>query len=139
MSADAWRCINGGTLEIDSPTPYRPVAAGLLKTLGIDPVALTKECDDPKLYKSMGLNTGVFFDKETFGVDRLVNTGTRERRFPPGTLKPFLAKTPLSRQGAPRHRAHRGRQRGLLSRPHLRPEEGQALAAVLSRIICCMS
>ena len=29
--------LNGGTLLIDSPTPYSPVADGLLKTLGIDP------------------------------------------------------------------------------------------------------
>ena len=87
--------INGGTLEIDSPTPYRPIAAGLLKALGVDPVALARECNDPKLYQSMGLNTGVFFDKETFGVDRLVNTGTTKRNFPPGTVKPFLAKTPF--------------------------------------------
>jgi spermidine dehydrogenase len=88
--------INGGTLEIDSPTPYGPVAAGMLKTLGVDPVALAKECNDPALYESMGLNAGVFFDKETFGVDKLVNTGSSARRFPPGTLKVFLDKTPLS-------------------------------------------
>ena len=95
-SAGAWSLINGGTLEIDSPTPYRPVAAGLLKTLGVDPVALTKECNDPKLYESLGLNTGVFFDKETFGVDKLVSTGSTKRNFPPGTVKSFLAKTPFS-------------------------------------------
>ena len=29
--------LNGGTLLIDSPNPYSPVADGLLKTLGIDP------------------------------------------------------------------------------------------------------
>ena len=37
--------LNGGTLEIDSPRPYSAVADGLLKTLGIDPPALSKACD----------------------------------------------------------------------------------------------
>ena len=40
--------INGGTLEIDSPYPYSTVADGLMKTLGIDPVALEKECTEPE-------------------------------------------------------------------------------------------
>src|SRR3984885_7051814 len=31
--------LNGGTMLIDSPHPYSAVADGLLKTLGIDPVA----------------------------------------------------------------------------------------------------
>src|ERR1700689_2266894 len=34
--------LNGGTLEIDSPRPYGPIAAGLLTTLGIDVKALAK-------------------------------------------------------------------------------------------------
>ena len=104
--------INGGTLEIDSPTPYRAVAAGLLKTLGVDPVALTKECNDPKLYESMGLNTGVFFDKETFGIDRLGQHRRDERgSFPPGTWKPFSRRRRSRDKVRQRHRAHRGRQR----------------------------
>ncbi len=126
--------INGGTLEIDSPTPYRAIAAGLLKTLGVDPVALTKECNDPKLYESMGLNTGVFFDRETFGVDKLVNTGTRERRLSAGHGQTVSCEDSVLGKSAPRHLAHRGRHGRLLSRPHLRSEEGQALAAVLSRL-----
>src|SRR5277367_6534055 len=62
--------INGGTLDIDSPYPYSAAAGGLLKLLGIDPVKLAKECTDPSVFAGMRL--GVFFDKETFGTDRLV-------------------------------------------------------------------
>jgi len=64
--------MNGGTFSIDSPRPYSAVADGLLKTLGIDPVALTKKCADRNFYSSLGLGTGLFFDRETFGADKLV-------------------------------------------------------------------
>jgi spermidine dehydrogenase len=64
--------INGGTLGIDSPRPYSTVAAGLLNALGIDPVALPAHYSDRGFYPSLGLGPGVFFDKETFGEDRLV-------------------------------------------------------------------
>ena len=89
--------MNGGTLEIDSPRPYSAVADGLLKTLGVDPVALSKACDRDKLYPSLGLGRGVFFDKETFGEDRLV-AGLPSRRHG-GTAaewRAFVARAPLS-------------------------------------------
>jgi spermidine dehydrogenase len=35
--------INGGTMDIDSPRPYSAVADGLLKALGVEPVALSKK------------------------------------------------------------------------------------------------
>jgi spermidine dehydrogenase len=88
--------LNGGTLEIDSPRPYSPVADGLIRSLGIDPVALTKECDKDKLYSSLGLGHGVFFDRQTFGVDRLVAGAPDKFTGAGGSWKEFLAKTPLS-------------------------------------------
>jgi len=64
--------LNGGTLEIDSPRPYGPVAAGLLKTLGIDVAKLIKTTQHLDYYDRLGLKSGAFFDRETFGADKLV-------------------------------------------------------------------
>lgn len=83
---------NGGSAEIDSPFPYSKVAHGLMDELGIFPVELTKNCvQDP--YHD--LKTAIFFDKETFGNDRLV-PGDPVR---PGTAeewRSYLSATPLS-------------------------------------------
>ena len=89
--------LNGGTLEIDSPRPYSRVADGLLKTLGVDPVALTKACDRDELYPSLGLTRAIFFDRETFGEDRLVNglPGQRQKASP-AAWHSFLLRAPLS-------------------------------------------
>lgn len=95
--------LNGGTLEIDSPTPYSREADGLLKKLGIYPEQFEKKFSDPKLYRSLGLRPGVFFNRETFGTDRLVvglpggrwgeHSGSNT-----ASWKAFLARTPLAEQ-----------------------------------------
>jgi len=84
--------MHGGTYEIDSPRPYGAVADGLLKTLGIDPVAMTKKFEDRGFYQKLGLQRGVFFDKENFGIDKLVvqSRGT--------SWAQLLAEAPLSPQ-----------------------------------------
>jgi spermidine dehydrogenase len=64
--------MNGGTLEIDSPRPYSVVAARLLRKLGVDPVKLDATCAKKDFYGSIGLRRGIFFDRETFGSDKLV-------------------------------------------------------------------
>jgi len=95
--------MNGGTQDIDSPYPYSQVADGLLKSLGVDPPTLAKECDDPLVYSSLGLRSAVFFDKETFGADRLAvgNPGggddsNRGARPTIAEWERFVAETPLS-------------------------------------------
>ena len=65
--------INGGTLEIESPQRYNQWAKQLLEDIGVDLDAYRKENEaNDKLYGSLGLRGGHFFDKETFGIDRLV-------------------------------------------------------------------
>jgi spermidine dehydrogenase len=82
--------MNGGTYLIDSPRPYGAVADGLLRTLGVDPVALRKKCADENFYAAHGLARGVFFDRETFGADKLVV------RRKDAAWRDVLAGTPLS-------------------------------------------
>ncbi len=86
---------NGGTVSIESPFPYSPEARGLLTELGIEPAKFEEKYDDSKVYK--GLKSAYFFDKETFGADRLVVGGPAPFGRQGGVSWPdFLAKTPLS-------------------------------------------
>jgi spermidine dehydrogenase len=99
--------LNGGTLLIDSPTPYSAVADGLLKKLGVNPPEFEKKFADHTLYRSLGLRSAVFFDKETFGEDRLAvgiprgawsEEGTDQPKASESAWREFLKKTPLSPQ-----------------------------------------
>jgi spermidine dehydrogenase len=83
------RLMNGGTPSIESPRPYGPIADALLRALGIDVAELAKTVPRPEVHERLGLTNGVFFDRETFGVDRLV-AGV-DRRKPVD----WLAETPL--------------------------------------------
>ena len=96
-------CIaNSGTAGIESPFPYSKEALGLMRGLGIDPPALAAaagKAADRSIFQ--GLQGSYFFDKETFGADRLVVGAPASGRGRGGgaggtTWEEFLAKTPLS-------------------------------------------
>ncbi|MFN8062820.1 MAG: FAD-dependent oxidoreductase [Vicinamibacterales bacterium] len=87
---------NGGTLSIESPFPYSAEARKLMDELRIDPPALSKTSEaagNHEVFK--GLQSATFFDKETFGADRLV-VGTPGRAGRGPSWQEFLAKTPLA-------------------------------------------
>ncbi|HEY1265425.1 MAG TPA: FAD/NAD(P)-binding protein [Terriglobales bacterium] len=102
-SGGAFRLGYGGTFSIESPAPYSPVAKGLIAELGIDvpsyPSHLMKG-----LYRSFGMRLSIFFDKETFGADKLVpnplSAGMSETGDKPGgdseIWAKFLVDAPLS-------------------------------------------
>jgi spermidine dehydrogenase len=99
--------MNGGTLLIDSPTPYSAVADGLLKKLGIDPPQFDQKFSDRTTYRSLGLRSAVFFDKDTFGEDRLVvgtpgggwsEEGPGPTKTSENAWREFLKRAPLSAQ-----------------------------------------
>jgi len=81
----------GGTQSIEAPSRYSQEAKGLFSSLGLDIERFYKYYDQ-KFYESRGMTHGVFFDKETFGVDRLVTDEGKP------TWGEYLARTPFSDQ-----------------------------------------
>lgn len=79
----------GGTWSIATPFPYSYTAKSLIKDLGIE-VERYSEFVNRDLEEKFNLGSGVFFDKEHFGDDRLV---AGRGRLP---WKAFFEKAPLS-------------------------------------------
>jgi spermidine dehydrogenase len=95
----------GGTFSIESPAPYSAVAKGVIEELGIDVPSYSKYFDKD-LYGSLGLRPKIFFDKETFGADKLVenpsphagNESEDAGESSSELLKKFLADAPIADQ-----------------------------------------
>ncbi|HZC65085.1 MAG TPA: NAD(P)-binding protein, partial [Candidatus Dormibacteraeota bacterium] len=81
----------GGTQSIASPNLYSKEAKGLFANLGIAPERFATY-NDRNFFSSRGLSRGIFFDKETFGEDRLLANPGKP------SWAEFLAKTPLSKE-----------------------------------------
>jgi spermidine dehydrogenase len=88
----------GGSQSIQSPkTLWSDTAKGLLRDLGVD-VARFDTAFDRSFYASLGLSRGLFFDRETFGSDRLVAGDvllSRDNAAPP-RLESFIATMPIA-------------------------------------------
>lgn len=113
----------GGTESIESPAQYSAVAKEELGDLGIDVQRFYKDFDQGR-YEKLGLGDAVFFDRETFGSDRLVRRGDRE------IDRSFLSRAPLTAAiRADLERVYHGRQDYL---PGLTSAEKKARLAKLS-------
>jgi len=88
-SADRLIIGYGGTQTIACPNLYSPQAKQLLNDLGVE-VKKFETFYDRSFYKSRGMGQAIFFDKETFGEDRLI-PGAYQTPWPE-----FLAKSPMS-------------------------------------------
>jgi spermidine dehydrogenase len=62
----------GGTYSIESPEPYSAISKSVIEELGINVASFPKYLDR-NLYGSSGRAPKIFFDKETFGSDKLVD------------------------------------------------------------------
>jgi spermidine dehydrogenase len=90
--------LNGGTLEIESPERYNKWALQILSDLDVDLDRYLKSNEqNERLYSSLGMRGGYFFDKQTFGRDRLVvapaNAATRQAD---GFSEEYLRDMPIS-------------------------------------------
>ncbi len=81
--------ISYGAQSIESPSLYSAEAKGLLADVGVD-VQKFYRYYDRNLFSSLHLGSGMFFDRETFGEDRLV------AGFGKIPHREFFAKAPLS-------------------------------------------
>jgi spermidine dehydrogenase len=80
---------HGGTIFISNLHRYSTAAQRLIRGIGID-VSRYSEFLDGDLYNSLGMRGSIFFDRETFGTDRLL-VGEGEPSW-----RQFLARAPLS-------------------------------------------
>ncbi len=104
-AGNAFRLGFGGTFSIESPAPYSTVAKAMIEELGIDVPSYPKYLDK-NIYRSRGLRPTIFFDKETFGSDKLVvnfhprggGESEDEAKESPELFKRFMREAPIAEQ-----------------------------------------
>jgi spermidine dehydrogenase len=88
----------GGTSYIERPATFPVEGRELLTDIGVDYREPTASVD-PRFYASLGMGSATYFDKETFGVDKLVVNPVSTPGGGGGGRGPspeFLAQTPLA-------------------------------------------
>ena len=99
--------VNGGTYDIESPERYNQWAREVLQDIGVDLSRYVRDnASNERLYASMGLRRSYFFDRETWGADRLVVQPRGSGDLPGNVLgdpqplftDEFLREMPLSEQ-----------------------------------------
>jgi spermidine dehydrogenase len=109
----------GGSQTLEAPSDYSDVAKGLLRDLAVD-VDRFETAYDRDFYRRHGLASAVFFDREHYGVDRLVRTDYIDQRFfvplaPSGVShEEAVAQMPLSEKARADLVRIRGRDRDRL-------------------------
>jgi spermidine dehydrogenase len=66
------RVSNAGSFNIYADRDSTKFQREIYGDLGIDVAALARKTVDPHFYARLGMGQGVFFDRETFGADRLL-------------------------------------------------------------------
>lgn len=110
----------GGTQSFDTPQDYSPQARALLKTLGVDMLAL-RQAYDLAFFPRHGLGMGLYYDAPTFGRSALLASspptlrapGYYGRHYVPGLLPAAPFATQL--QAAPLSAAQRAQLQQVLS------------------------
>ncbi|MBS0395271.1 MAG: NAD(P)/FAD-dependent oxidoreductase [Proteobacteria bacterium] len=86
--------LNGGTLNVESPLRYNAPARTLLADIGVDLARYQRaNVANSRLYASLGLAEGYFFDRETWGRDQLLRGAPADAGG--GFPASFLAASPL--------------------------------------------
>jgi spermidine dehydrogenase len=86
----------GGTEEIWNPNTFSPESMRLLEDIGIDRERYYRHAKaDQDPLARLDLRSGIFFDRETFGIDRLVTGRPSSHGATAAQWREFLDKTPL--------------------------------------------
>ena len=99
----------GGSESLQSPEAlFSKTVNRLLQTLGVE-IRRWDTAFDRKLYGSLGLTEGVYFDRETFGVDRLIagmpmvtSIDPARRNATPRQVEAAIAQFPMSEEAKAR-------------------------------------